>query len=267
MAYNRIELPTLVREPLPWNLLEVAEDVTPGNDRWTAGIAWRNDIADAARVWNPNLSGEDFVEKDLTPSTADALEDNLASVLYGTYVCANDGSSNEEDTEIVRRRLTTGTAAGVESLFWDWAFDIATAVATGTPAEVVSQLGQAMSDSGLATQGILHLPSRSAERYLGASGFNPSQGNMPLTNRGDRISVGAGYPNVGSATSQWVIVSGPVGYLLSDIEVMESPENVVKTNQKVLLAERFAALQVDSAPLFKGLIEFTDEYILEGGAP
>lgn len=267
MAYNRIELPTLVREPLPWNLLEVAEDVTPGNDRWTSGIAWRNDIADAARVWNPNLSGEDFVEKDLTPSAADGLEDNLASVLYGAYVCANDGSSSDEDVEIVRRRLATGSAAGVEALFWDWAFDAATSVVTGTPGEVVSQLGQAMSDSGLATQGILHMPARAAEMYLSGNGFNPALGNAPLTNRGDRVAVGAGYPNVGSPTAQWVIISGPVGYLLSDIEVMESPENVVKTNQKVLLAERYAALQVDSAPLFKGLVEFTDEYVLEGGAP
>lgn len=255
MPYNRIEIATLVREPLPWNLLEVATDVTPDNDRWTSGIAWRNDISDAARVWNPMATGEDFVEKDLSPGTSGGLEDNLASVLYGAYVCPTDGNM-DGDVDIVRRRLDAGSAAGVESLFWTWAFDAATAAATGTPSEVVSQLGQAMSDSGLATQGILHMPARSAEMYLSGNGFNPSQGNMPLTNRGDRVSVGAGYPDTGTADSQWVIISGPVGYLLSDIEVMESPENVVKTNERVLLAERYAAIQVDSAPLFKGLIQF-----------
>lgn len=264
MAYNRIEIPTLVREPLPWNLMAVAEDVTPDNDRWEAGIAWETDIAPAARHWDQ--FADPFEDKDL--SHPDEVNGEWAtSVIYGVYACP--APPDDDDIARVRRRLEVGSPAGVEAAFWSWAFDAATATATGTPAEVVSQLGQALADSGLATAGIFHMPSRTAERYLGSNGFNPGSDNPPRTNRGDKVAVGAGYPNVGNpvATSQWIIASGPVGYLLSDIDVIESPESIKTNNMRELLAERRVALQVDSAPLFKGLVEFTDEYVLEGGAP
>lgn len=253
MAYGRIEIPTLVREPLPWNLMAVAEDVTPANDRWTAGIAWESDIADAARSWNPLATGEARTDKDLTANPEENGEWS-PTVLYGVYKCPTP--TDDADIDRVRRRLDVGSSAGLESAFWTWAFNQATPVATGTATEVVARLGQAVSDSGLATSGILHMPARAAEIYLGANGFNPSAGNMPLTARGDRVSVGAGYPSTGTAESQWVVISGPVGYLLSEIEVLESPESIVKGNMRELLAERYAALQVDSAPLFKGLIQF-----------
>lgn len=253
MAYARIEIPTLVREPLPWNLRDVARDVTPDNDRWTAGISWETDIAPAARTWNPLATGEDRVDKDLTAPDEDNGE-WLPSVIYGVYRCPTP--VDDADLDRVRRRLEVGTPAGLEAAFWTWAFDIATPVATGTAVEVVSQLGQAASDSGLATQGILHMPARAGEIYLGANGFNPAVGNMPMTNRGDRVAVGAGYPSVGGADAQWVILSGPVGYLLSDIEVLESPESITTANMRELLAERYAALQVDTEPLVKGLIQF-----------
>jgi len=264
VAYNRIEIKTLVREPLPWNLLEVAVDVTPDNDRWESGIAWESDIAPAARHWDQ--FAEVPQEKDLSLDPEINGEWNT-SVIYGVYRCP--APPDDADIDRVRRRLEVGTPAGVEAAFWSWAFDAATAIATGTPAEVVSQLGQALADSGLATVGIFHMPSRAAERYLGSNGFNPSSENGPRTNRGDKVAVGAGYPNVGNpaTTSQWIIASGPVGYLLSDIEVIESPESVKTNNMRELLAERRVALQVDSVPLFKGLVEFTDEYVLEGGAP
>lgn len=253
MAYGRIEIPTLVREPLPWNLREVAQDVTPGNDRWTSGVAWETDIADAAKSWNPLATGEDRVDKDFTVPD-NALGEWDPVVLYSVYACPTP--ADDDDIDRIRRRMDAGTPAGLESAFWTWAFDQATPIATGTATEVVGQLGQAASDSGLATQGILHMPARAAELYLGANGFNPSSGNMPLTNRGDRVAVGSGYPSTGTAESQWVILSGPVGFLLSDIEVLESPESIVKNNMRELLAERYAALQVDSEPLFKGLIQF-----------
>lgn len=251
MAYNRIEIPTLVREPLPWNLLEVAVDVTPDNDRWESGIAWETDIAPAARHWDQ--FADPFVDKDFS------LDDEVngewtTSVIYGVYNCP--APPDDDDIARVRRRLEVGSPAGVESVFWTWAFDIATPVATGTAAEVVSQMGQALSDEGLATAGIYHMPARSAEIYLGQSGFNAGGDRPPRTNRGDKVAVGAGYPDTGTADSQWIIASGPVGYLLSDIEVMESPESIKVNNMRELLAERRVALQVDTTPLFKGLIQF-----------
>lgn len=254
MAYNRIEIPTLVREPLPWNILEVAQDVTPNDDRWTSGIAWESGIVGDIRTWNPQA--DPFVEKDLTADGEPNGEFDI-SVIYLPYVCATSGPADDADVKLAKDRLEAGTAAGVEAALWEWAFSTATEVgATGTAGEVVALLGQHLADSGLPTRGFFHLPSWSAEIYLSQSGFDPSSENAPRTNRGDSIVVGAGYPNVGVlGTNQAVLASGPVGYLLGDIEINESAEYVTSENQRVILAERYVALQVDDEPLFKGMIE------------
>lgn len=254
MAYNRIEIPTLVREPLPWNLLEVAQDVTPGDDRWTSGINWESASVGAIRSWNPQA--EEPVEKDLTTANGGTGEFDV-SVIYLPYVCATSGPADDADVKLAKDRLEAGTAAGVEAVFWEWAFTTASEVgATGTASEVVALLGQHMAMAGLPTRGIVHMPSWAGEIYLGQSGFDAAGSELPKTNRGDGVVVGAGYPNVGVlGTDQAVIASGPVGYLLGPIEINESAEYVTSENQRVILAERYVALQVEDEPLFKGKIE------------
>lgn len=259
MGYPRIEVPTLERQPLPWSLLTVADDVTPEGQRtgdsarWEGGLAWESDRSVQVRSWDQ--TAETPGDKDLSVNTeVNGSWDPV--VIYLTYQCA---TFDDTDEARVRRRLEAGAHQAAETHFWTWAISAATAVATGTATEVVAEMGQALSDTDLGTQGLFHMPARSAEVYLGSNGFDPGEGKQPRTaGRGDKIAVGAGYTNEGNpvGTSQWIVASGPVGVLRSEIRVIKSNEFVTEKNEFVYLAEQVIGFQVDDAPLVKGLIQF-----------
>lgn len=250
--YSRFELPALAAEPLPWNLVEVAEDLNPGGDKWSGGVSWVELATTKPRTWDPWVGGNKNLSIDNSTGEFSPV------VLYLPYVCPTSGPATDDDRTAARKAMEAATPAGVEAIFWAWAFNAADAVGvTGDAVPVIAALGQKLADKGLTGAGTIHMPPWSAEHYLSRSGFDAGGDSAPRTNRGDKISVGAGYPSVGTANStQAVVASGPVGVAMSDIDLIESDgEDIITTNRRVILAERYVTIQTNVDLLTYGVID------------
>lgn len=252
MAYNRFEVPTLARTPLPWSLLNIAEDVTPsgdGSDRWVSGVTWKNGESPAVRSWE-SLS--------LTPGDKNLVYDPDPEgtfdpvVLYLPYQCPTSGPTTDEDVNEAKTRLEYGTPAAAEAVFWNWAMSNATNIGvTGTTGEIVAALSQKMAMDGATAQNVIHMPMWAGEMYLKD---RKNDDAPPLTGSGNLVVVGAGYPHVGSLGSHQIIMAtGPVGYMLSGIEVIESPAHIVGGNTRITLVERYLSFQIEQAPIYFGV--------------
>lgn len=248
MAYNRAELKPLVGKPLPWGFTSVAENVTPDNDYWVGGAAWSQNPSAVPKFWNPF----DPEREDKSFDSIESIGTVSPMVIYMPYVCNTSGPLSDEDVKLAKDRLEAATSAAIERMFWTWAMSTAMAVGvTGDSGYAVAALGRALSESGLVTQGTIHMPSMAAELY---HGIDPMENRGPLTRRGDQIIIGAGYRHEGTGSAIYIIGTGPVGYLASDIEINESPEYTSRYNERVVLAERYIGFQADDESVLKVML-------------
>lgn len=252
MALSR-EIPPLSQEQLPWSLLSVAQDVTPSGDHWPMGVSWRAANLQSPTEWDPHCSEDEPVMKTL--EAEHDLGESKSVVLYLPYICPTAGPHTDADVQEAKKRLEGHLSAGVEKFFWTWALSNTTSLSvTGTASAVVAELAHGLAKAGFVGAGMIHMPSWAGITYLDGTSFDGSSGNAPRTARGDHIVIGAGYGGAGNVDRNLVIATGPVGYMVSNIEVYESPEHVVKDNRRVLLAEAYVSLQVDSVPVVSATI-------------
>lgn len=251
MAYNRVEIPTLIPRTLPWNLLTVAENATPSDsEHWMAGASWSNVAETSLREWDPHASP--IVDKAMSPAEFEIVS-GLPVVLYLPVSCPTSGPLTDADVDRAIELFHAATPSAVESVFWSLASLNASAVGvTGTATSAVGAVGQKLSEN-VSGAGILHLPAWSAEQYL--SGRSLQEDAALVSGRGDRIVVGAGYPSVGTlGTSQLILGSGPVAYLLGEPEVIESPASILDDNTRTLLVESTLVLQFDPELIFSATV-------------
>lgn len=263
MAFPKLPVETLLRERPLHNLLDSGVKLSgDGDNRWELGFAWESDCSDAVRTYDPICADPTNPAKlkNFTVTAPDT-DSFVPFQVYLPYIC-NGVPITESDRDIASRRVLAGGPKAAESYFWTKAMTGATVVGTGTPLEAAALLGQQLANCGTGGTGMIHFPAGAGELYA-------SQRNLKMDDefrtagRGDTIVIGSGYSNLGPnglaapAGYQWVLATSMVGILESEVEMLESPDNVRINNQPVYLAEQFIGLQYDDCCRFAALVDIS----------
>jgi hypothetical protein len=237
--------------PRPYGLLTSLNDVvrTPTAPHWQMGVTWESLCGDASTTYDDCIvvtgsgtgqpvppspakadTGLDLVKRGATAFTVFAEIDCSAPGFWDRAAdVVGDGLLRTEQ-EQVERALWTGVAGGQTAVFPHLAanatvFDesniqlqtAAVSVSGTATYDVVEGLGrlEAMLASCYGGQGVIHAPTALASSFASMM-LVTQQGNKLVTNLGNTVVFGAGYPGTSPsapldpspAASQWMYATG-----------------------------------------------------------
>jgi hypothetical protein len=260
--------------PLPYGLLSVTQNPTPGDPHWQNGITFQSRCLNAADTTYSADCGIAVTGTGPAPAPA-PRQDNVdltnrgatAFSVYAEFDCAPVGMANaakiaedalaQDGVYDVERAFWTGVAGGQTVVFPHLAANAqildgdvvlqsaATVAVTGTPAPTVALglLEQAIVDCSNG-QGVIHVQ-RKVLPTLFYHNLIEARGGQLVTKSGNLVAAGSGYPGTGpagqaiTATTSWMFATGPVFAYASATRVTSQRDALDRTTNTVkYIAER-----------------------------
>ena len=267
-------------QPRRYTLLDAAQEITPGTDRWQAGV-WINGYpAGEVQTWDNCSEGTLRVEKTLDAVVDSPMSGAFTAYLGGSCTARSVGPRAEEYQARLRLAFQARESAAVERVFATGDIHVTlgayladsnmealngnTAVA---PVKALRLLEEEIATVG---NGMIHMtPGLATELADNGSIAAGRDNQMRTVGNGTLVVVGAGYLDVDpdswaapGANEAWAFASGPVGFIRSEIFISSGSysESLDRsTNTATFIAERNYVL------VWVGRQDGSDESHLQAG--
>jgi hypothetical protein len=247
----------------------VAQSGDTGDPHWQAGLEWEDTLCEDVDATLPDC-GDVSPTPVKAPAGGPSFRVSDPFTIYGSYTCSTGGRRASDAFDIARARLLANEDRGVERVFWTGdatAGDVTPSLADGDPVAGITPTdltpGGGAANAGVALgllegamagcvpgAGVVHVPFKAAS-VLASKYLVLDEGGRMMTQAGQTVVMGAGYPGTGPANASvaadeaWLFGTGQVKVWKGDVFMTPDlfPQAMDRTlNDVTVFAERTYAV-------------------------